>query len=60
MEKEETIKIARKAVKNPFAKIHQTALANGGALPDEKRKAMMEDAICEVRANLQTIDDVER
>ena len=60
MKKEETIKIARKAVKNPFAKIHQTVLANGGALPDEVKKEMMEEAIREVRTTLQADNDVER
>ena len=60
MEKEEAIKIARKAMKNPFAKIHQTALANGGTLLGETRKEMMEEAIREVRTALQADDDVER
>ncbi len=60
MEKEKTTKTARKVVKNPFAKIHQAALANGGPLPSEVREEMMEDAIREVRTTLQANDDVAR
>lgn len=36
----------RKVIKNPFAKIHQAAIDNGGSLPDNVRKEMMKEA-CE-------------
>ena len=47
-DEEKKEKTARKAVKNPFAKIHQTTAANGGSLSDEIRKEMMKDAIREL------------
>ena len=53
MEREEIINTTRKAVKNPFAKIHQTASANDGTLSDETRNEMMKDAIRELRDNIQ-------
>jgi len=48
---EQTI-IHRKAIKNPFYKIHMAAIENGGDLPEEKRKEMMKEAISELRQNL--------
>jgi hypothetical protein len=47
-------------VKNPFAKIHQTASINGGTLSNETRKEMMKDAIRELRANIQMAYNAER
>ncbi len=35
----------RKVIKNPFAKIHQAAIDNGGSLSDTERKKMMREAI---------------
>ncbi len=49
----------RKAIKNPFAKIHQAALENGGTLPDDIRKKMMSDAIDEMQQYKQSITDTE-
>lgn len=42
----------RKAIKNPFYKIHVAAQECGGTLPEEKRKEMMTEAIAELRENL--------
>ena len=49
-----------KAVKNPFAKVHQTAVESGGNLSDETRKRMMKEAVQELRDNVQTAYDTER
>lgn len=50
MEREEVIiKTTRKAVKNPFARVHQAAVESGGNLSDETRKRMMKEAIYELR-----------
>lgn len=38
-----------KAVKNPFAKVHQAAVESDGNLPDETRKRMMKEAAHELR-----------
>jgi len=51
----------RKAIKNPFAKIHQAALENGGSLSEDVRKKMMKDAIEEMQQYKQSVtntDDV--
>lgn len=45
----------RKAIKNPFAKIHEAALNNGGSLPDDVRKKMMGEAIKEIRDSTQVV-----
>ncbi len=45
----------RKAIKNPFAKIHQAALDNGGSLPDDVRKKMMKEAVTELKNNSQVL-----
>lgn len=42
----------RKGVKNPFYKIHSAAQENGGTLPEEVRKQMMEEAVSELREAL--------
>ncbi len=48
----------RKAIKNPFAKIHQAAIDNGGSLPDSVRKEMMKEAVAELYRNKQdSLDD---
>jgi len=47
--------IDRKAIKNPFYKIHAVAMENGGDLPEEKRKEMMKEAILEIREALQDV-----
>lgn len=61
MEREEVIiKTTRKAVKNPFAKVHQAAVKSGGNLSDETRKRMMKEAVRELRNNIQTVYDTER
>ena len=45
----EIIRTNRKAVKNPFAKIHKEALKNNGYLSDDERKKMMKEAINELQ-----------
>lgn len=40
----------RKVIKNPFAKIHQAVIDNGGNLPNDVRKKMMKEAIQELKA----------
>ena len=49
----------RTAIKNPFAKIHQAAIDNGGSLPDAVRKKMMREAIEELHQKKQALLDVE-
>ncbi len=50
---------SRKAIKNPFAKIHQAAINNGGFLSDEVRKKMMKEAINELRCKTRLLYDTE-
>ncbi len=49
----------RKAIKNPFAKIHQAAIDNGGSLSDTERKKMMREAIEELHQKKQALFDKE-
>lgn len=52
-------KVEYKIIKNPFAKIHQTAIDNSGFLSDDARKKMMRAAIEELRGNTEKLYDVE-
>ncbi len=60
MGKEETTTGTRKAMKNPFAKIHQVAINNDGTLSEETRKKMMKEAVRELRGNIQEPCDIKR
>ena len=42
----------RKAMKNPFYKVHLAAMENGGELPEEKRQEMMRKAVSALREHL--------